>query len=409
MIILVLNCGSSSVKYKLFDLDSGAETVLASGIVEEVGLGSPSLTHRRPGQEKVVRTGLQVKDHRDAIQMVLRVLVEPALGALRSVQELQAVGHRVVHGGERFASSVLIDHQVMEALHQNIPLAPLHNPPNIQGIEAVDGLLPDVPQVGVFDTAFHQTMEQPAYLYAIPLRFYRDYGIRRYGFHGTSHRFVAQQAAEYLGRDLRDLKIVTCHLGNGASITAVLHGLSVMTSMGFTPLAGLPMGTRCGDIDPAIVPYLMEQEGLDIAGVNRLLNTESGVLGLSELSSDMRVFEDAIRVGPDHPNFGRATLVLRHYTRRVKGFIGEYAALMGGLDCVVFTGGIGENFAEICDWSCEGLEFLGINAVHARRAAGQIVDASGAESRVKVLIVPTDEELAIARDTHQIVEHMLHA
>lgn len=408
MIILVLNCGSSSVKYKLFDLDSGAETVLASGIVE-VGLGSPSLTHRRPGQERVVRTGLQVRDHRDAIQMVLRVLVEPAMGALSSVQELQAVGHRVVHGGERFASSVLIDHHVMEALHQNVPLAPLHNPPNIQGIEAVDGLLPDVPQVGVFDTAFHQTMEQPAYLYAIPLRFYRDYGIRRYGFHGTSHRFVAQQAAEYLGRDLGELKIVTCHLGNGASITAVRHGLSVMTSMGFTPLAGLPMGTRCGDIDPAIVPYLMEQEGLDIAGINRLLNTESGVLGLSELSSDMRVFEDAIRAGPDHPNFGRATLVLRHYTRRVKGFIGEYAALMGGLDCVVFTGGIGENFSEICDWSCEGLEFLGIEAVHAHRAAGQIVDASGAKSRVKVLIVPTDEELAIARDTHQIVKQLLYA
>jgi len=404
MKILVLNCGSSSVKYKLFDLDRNAETVLASGIVEEVGLGSPCLTHRRPGQDKVVRTGLQVRDHRDAIQMVLGVLVDPVLGVLTSVQQLNAVGHRVVHGGERFATSVLIDRHVMEALHENIPLAPLHNPPNIQGIEAVDGLLPDVPQVGVFDTAFHQSMDQPAYLYAIPMRFYREHGVRRYGFHGTSHKYVAQRAAEYLGRDFRELKIVTCHLGNGASITAVRHGKSVMTSMGYTPLAGLPMGTRCGDIDPAIVPFLMELEGLDLAGVNRLLNTESGVLGLSELSSDMRLFEDAIRAGAGHANFERSMLVLQHYTRRVKGYIGEYAALMGGLDCVVFTGGIGENFPEICDWSCQGLEFLGIQGVHAHRAAGGIVEASGPGSRVKVLIVPTDEELAIARDTHEIVE-----
>lgn len=402
MKILVLNCGSSSVKYKLFTLESGTEQVLASGIVEEVGLGSPTMTHRRPGHEKVTRTGLQVRNHTDAIEMVLAILADPVVGALSSVQELEAVGHRVVHGGERFSSSVLIDHEVMKALHENIPLAPLHNPPNIQGIEAVDALLPDVPQIGVFDTAFHQTMEPPGYLYAIPLRFYRDHGVRRYGFHGTSHKYVSQKAAEYLGRDLKELKIVTCHLGNGASITAVRNGLSVMTSMGYTPLAGLPMGTRCGDIDPAIVPFLMELEGLDLAGVNRLLNTESGVLGLSELSSDMRVFEEALGVGPGHPNYQRSKMVLQHYTWRVKGYIGEYAALMGGLDCVVFTGGIGENFSLVCDWSCEGLEFLGIEGVRARRAGGKIVEASGPNSRVKVLIVPTDEELAIARDTHQI-------
>jgi acetate kinase len=404
MKILVLNCGSSSVKYKLFDLDGTTESVLASGIVEEVGLGSPCLTHRRPGRQKVIRSGLQVRDHRDAIRIVLGVLTDPTLGVLVTVQELDAVGHRVVHGGERFSMSVLVDGQVIEALHENIPLAPLHNPSNIQGIEAVDGLLPDVPQVGVFDTAFHQSMEPQAYLYAIPFRFYRSNGIRRYGFHGTSHKYVAKRAAEYLGRDLEELKIVTCHLGNGASITAVRHGLSVMTSMGYTPLAGLPMGTRCGDIDPAIVPILMEQEGLDLAGINRLLNTESGVLGLSELSSDMRVFEEAIRVGPSHPNYERSMLVLRHYTRRVKGYIGEYAALMGGLDSVVFTGGIGENFAEICDWSCEGLEFLGIEGVRARRADGEIVEASVPGSRVRVLIVPTDEELAIARDTFDLVQ-----
>jgi acetate kinase len=404
MKILILNCGSSSVKYKLFDLDGSAESVLASGMVEEVGLGSPSLTHRRPGKEKVVRTDLSVNNHREAIQMVLGTLVDRSLGAMASVHELDAVGHRVVHGGERFAASVLIDKDVMQALRENVPLAPLHNPPNIQGIEAVDGLLPDVPQVGVFDTAFHQTMEPPAYLYAIPFRFYRQHGVRRYGFHGTSHRYVAQRAAEYLGRALGEMKIVTCHLGNGASITAVRYGVSVMTSMGFTPLAGLPMGTRCGDIDPAIVPFLMEAEGLDVEGVNRLLNTESGVLGLSELSSDMRIFEDAIRAGPDHAAYERSTLVVRHYTQRVKGFIGEYAALMGGLDCVVFTGGIGENFSEICDWSCAGLEFLGIQEVRARRADGKIVEASGVGSRVPVLIVPTDEELAIARDTYELVE-----
>jgi len=286
----------------------------------------------------------------------------------------------------------------------NIPLAPLHNPPNIQGIEAIRALLPQVPQVAVFDTAFHQTMAPAAYLYAIPYRFYTEYGIRRYGFHGTSHRFVAYRAAEALGRSLEDLKVVTCHLGNGASMTAVRHGVSLMTSMGFTPLEGLVMGTRCGDLDPAIVPFLMEMEGLDAAGINRLLNKESGVLGLSELSSDMRVFEDALRAGPEDPNYERSKLVLELYTLRIKRYIGSYAAVMGGLDCVVFTGGVGENFSEVCDWSCQGLEFLGIEGVKARRAAGEIVEASAPGSRVKVLIVPTDEELAIARDTFEIVE-----
>jgi len=403
MKILVLNCGSSSVKYQLFELDSGVETVLASGIVEEVGLGHPSLTHKRPGQDKVERGNLPVRNHRDAIQVVLDVLVDPAVGVLGNVRELDAVGHRVVHGGERFAGSVRIDAEVMAALYDNVPLAPLHNPPNIQGIEAVTALLPDVPQVGVFDTAFHQSMEPPAYLYAIPYRFYQTYGIRRYGFHGTSHRYVARQAAAYLRRPLAELKIVTCHLGNGASITAVRHGQSVMNSMGFTPLAGLVMGTRCGDLDPAIVPFLMEKEGLDAEGIDRLLNKESGVLGLSELSSDMRVFEDAIHTGADDPNYERSLLVLKLYTLRVKQYIGAYAAMMGGLDCVVFTGGIGENFGEVCDWSCQGLEFLGIEEVRARRAVGQIVEASAPGSRTKVLIVPTNEELAIARDTYEIV------
>ncbi len=404
MKILVLNCGSSSVKYQLFDLDNHAETVLASGIVEEVGLGHPRLTHRRPGQPKVEWTDLSVDSHQQAIQVVLNVLTDPQIGVIKSVQELEAVGHRVVHGGERFAASVRITPEVMRALYENIPLAPLHNPPNIQGIEAVSALLPHVPQVSVFDTAFHQTMEPHAYLYAIPYRFYEKYGIRRYGFHGTSHRYVARRAAEYLGRPLSELKIVTCHLGNGASITAVRHGQSVLTSMGFTPLEGLAMGTRCGDLDPAIVPFLMEKEGLDVEGINHLLNKESGVLGLSELSSDMRVFEEAIHAGPEHPHYERSLLVLRHYTFRVKRYIGSYAAVMGGLDCVVFTGGIGENFPEVCEWSCAGLEFLGIEGVRARRAGGEIVEASAPGSRTKVLIVPTNEELAIARDTYEIVK-----
>jgi acetate kinase len=403
MKILVLNCGSSSVKYQLFELDDRAETVLASGIVEEVGLGSPSLTHKRPGKDKVERADIPVKNHKDAIQMVLHVLVDAEVGVLGSVQEVEAVGHRVVHGGEKFAGSVRIDGEVMEAIYANVPLAPLHNPPNIQGIEAVTALLPDVPQVAVFDTAFHQTMEPPAFLYAIPYRFYKENGVRRYGFHGTSHQYVARRAAEYLGRPLQELKIVTCHLGNGASVTAVRHGKSVMTSMGYTPLEGLVMGTRSGDLDPAIVWTLMESEGLDVDGINRLLNKQSGVLGLSEMSSDMRIFEEAIHAGPEHPHYERSMLVLQVYTFRLRSYIGAYAALMGGLDCVVFTGGVGENFGEVCDWSCQGLEFLGIEEVQARPAAGKIVEASAPGSRTRVLIVPTNEELAIARDTFEIV------
>ena len=403
MRILVLNCGSSSVKYELFGFGEDGPEVRASGIVEEVGLGNPKLTHKRPGREDVVRSQLPIADHRAAIQVVLETLVDGEQGVLDSMEALDAVGHRVVHGGERFAASVRIDDEVLAALYDNVPLAPLHNPPNIQGIEAITALLPEVPQVAVFDTAFHQTMEPHAYLYAIPYRFYEKYGIRRYGFHGTSHKFVAERAAEYLGRPLQELKIVTCHLGNGASVTAVRYGRSVLTSMGFTPLEGLAMGTRCGDLDPAIVPFLMDKEGLDTEGINCLLNKESGVLGLSELSSDMRVFEDAIQAGPEHPDYERSMLVLKLYTLRVKSYIGAYAAVMGGLDCVVFTGGIGENFGQVCEWSCQDLAFLGVGAVQARPSRGQIVEASAPDSRVKVLIVPTDEELAIARDTYQIV------
>jgi acetate kinase len=405
MIMLVLNCGSSSVKYEVFSLDDRSEAVLASGIVEEIGLGSPCLTHKLTNERELVQEHLSVRDHKEAIEVVLGALVANSSGVLDSLQELGAVGHRVVHGGEQFAESVLISEPVLQAIRDNVPLAPLHNPANIQGIEAMQALLPEVPQVAVFDTAFHQRMEPPAYLYAIPYRFYEEYGIRRYGFHGTSHRFVAEQAANYLGCPLEELKVVTCHLGNGASIAAIRLGQSVMTSMGFTPLEGLPMGTRCGDIDPAIVPFLMDAEELDTVAVSRLLNKESGVLGLSGLSSDMRVFESAIRSGPEHQHYERSMLVVEHYTLRVKQYIGSYAATMGGLDCVIFTGGVGENFPEVCEWSCSGLEFLGIEGISASRAKGQIVEASTPASRTKVLIVPTDEELAIARDTYAIVGH----
>ena len=403
MKILVLNCGSSSVKYQLLEMDDDREAVLAGGVVEEVGLGQPSIAHRRAGFEKVIWRDVGAHHHQDAIRLVLETLLSPESGALQSVEELDAVGHRVVHGGERFATSDLISEEVLGALYENVPLAPLHNPPNIQGIEAVQTLVPEVPQVAVFDTAFHQSMEAPAYLYAIPYRFYEKYGIRRYGFHGTSHKYVAQQAATFLGQPLEKLKIVTCHLGNGASVTAICNGKSVMTSMGFTPLEGLAMGTRCGDLDPAIAPFLMEKEGLDPMEVQRLLNEESGVLGQSELSSDMRVFERAIPAGPKHQDYERSQLVLQLYTGRVKRYIGSYAAAMSGLDCVVYTGGVGENFPEVCDWSCEGLDFLGIQGVQAQRADGRIIEASAAGSQVKVLVVPTNEELAIARDTYAIV------
>jgi len=406
MKILVLNCGSSSVKYQLFDM--ATESAMASGIVEEVGLAYPSMTHKRPGFDKLVWNDIRVNNHQDAIQLVLSALQDPDHGVIKSISDLNAVGHRVVHGGEKFARSVLIDQQVLKALYDNIEIAPLHNPPNIQGIEAITALLPNIPQVGVFDTAFHQTMSPEAYLYALPYEYYEKYGIRRYGFHGTSHRYVASCAAKHLGRPIESLKIVTCHLGNGASVAAVLNGKSVDTSMGFTPLEGLPMGTRCGDIDAAIVPYLMEKEKLDRAGIDALLNKRSGVLGLSQFASDMRSFEQAMHAGPSDPHYERSMLVLRLYTRRIKKYIGSYAAVMGGLDCIVFTGGVGENFKEISEWACEGLEFLGIRNVRSQRSAGKIVEATGENSPVKVLIIPTNEELAIARDTLAIITQVQH-
>jgi len=411
MKIMVLNCGSSSLKYSLFSMGE-SETALVSGLVERIGLDNPRLIHKLADGQKIVRDNVAVRDHREAIQLVLETLTHPEHGVLASTDEIEAVGHRVVHGGERFASSVRIDAPVIQALYDHVDLAPLHNPPNITGIEAVTAIFPNVPQVGVFDTAFHQTMPPHAYIYALPYEFYKKHRIRRYGFHGTSHRFVAQEAARFLDRPLDKLRIITCHLGNGASITAVKYGQSVDTSMGFTPLEGLEMGTRCGDLDPAIVFHLMEKEGLDAAGVNELLNKKSGILGISGYTSDMREIEDAIysnirqRVLNTHnPHHQRAKLAMDIFNYRVKKYIGAYAAAMGGVEAIVFTGGIGEHSEITPDETCAGMEFMGIQVGAEIDLGNGWYELSKPTSQVRVLVIPTNEELMIARDTFEIVRN----
>jgi acetate kinase len=409
---MVLNCGSSSVKYSLFVMGA-TEASLASGLVERIGLDNPRLIHKLPDGQKIVREDVPVQDHRQAIRLVLETLTHPAYGVLASTDEIEAVGHRVVHGGERFAASVRIDDAVMQALYDHVGLAPLHNPPNITGIEAVRAALPDVVQVGVFDTAFHQTMPPHAHVYALPYELYEKYRIRRYGFHGTSHRFVAHEAARFLGRPLEELRLITCHLGNGASVTAVQYGRSVDTSMGFTPLEGLEMGTRCGDLDPAIVFFLMEKEGLDVVEVNELLNKKSGVLGVSGYTFDMREIEAAVysdvrrrTLNTHHPHHRRARLALDIYNYRVKKYIGAYAAAMGGADAVVFTGGIGEHSEVTPDEACAGMEFMGIELGAETDLGNGWYELSKPTSRVRVLIVPTNEELMIARDTYRILSSL---
>jgi len=333
---------------------------------------------------------------------VLDALVHPEYGVLRSIDEIQAVGHRTVHGGSEFAQSVLINDEIMATLKKLYDLAPLHNPPAVKGIEACQRILPNVPQVAVFDTAFHQTMPPYAYLYSLPYELYEKYGIRRYGFHGTSHKYVAQRGAEFLGRPLDSLKIITCHLGNGASVTAIKGGKSIDTSMGFTPLEGLTMGTRCGDIDPAIVTFLMEKENLDSDGLNTLMNKKSGVLGISGVSSDFRDLEQAAAQGHE-----RAKLALDRFAYVVKKYIGAYVAALGGLDLLIFTAGLGENSPSMRAAICQGLECFGIVLDEEKnRIRGQIGEISHATSKVKVLVVPTNEELMIARDTKEIVERI---
>lgn len=396
MKVLVVNCGSSSVKYQFVDMKG--EKVLCKGIAERVGIEGSRLVHRVNADKHVIEKPM--KDHEEALKLILEVLLDPEIGVIKDLSEITAVGHRVVHGAERFASSVLIDEEVMKVLQDNVHLAPLHNPPNIMGIRAVQKLLPNVPNVGVFDTAFHQSMPKKAFLYPIPYEFYEKYRIRRYGFHGTSHRYVSKRAAEILGRDYYDFKVITCHLGNGASIAAVRHGRSIDTSMGFTPLEGVVMGTRSGDIDPAIVIYMLQNLGMSVDKVYDILNKKSGMLGLSQLSSDMRDIEDAALAGNE-----MAQLALDIYVYRIAKYIGAYAAAMNGVDAIVFTAGVGENSPYVREKVCEYLGFLGIKVdrnLNQAKGAERII--STPDSKVAVLIVPTDEEMVIARDTKQIVE-----
>lgn len=396
MKVLVLNCGSSSIKYQFFNTED--KKALAKGMVERIGMSSAILTHARQDREKIKIVG-EILDHTIAIEYVIAVLLSPNHGVIKDKKEIDAVGHRVVHGGEEFSDSVLITDQVMRVLHDNIELAPLHNPPNIKGIEAAKSHLPETPQVAVFDTAFHAKMPAHAYLYGLPYELYKRYKIRRYGFHGTSHRFVSERAALLIGKPLSELKIITAHLGNGASIAAIDKGVSVDTSMGFTPLEGLLMGTRCGDIDPALIPYIMGKEELTLSEMNALMNKHSGVLGLSGLSSDMREIEEAAVEGDK-----RARTALSVYNYRIRKYVGAYIAAMGGLDALVFTGGIGENSILTRKEVCENMEYLGINLDHKlnEKAEGEAV-ITASDSKAKVFRIPTNEELVIALDTVKIV------
>lgn len=396
MKVLVINCGSSSLKYQIFDM--GNEQVLAKGLVERIGIEGSRIKHTKTGMDAVT-TETAIPDHKVAIKLVIDSLLDKNHGVLSSLEELSAVGHRVVHAGEKFAASVKLDESVMAALKECIPLAPLHNPANIMGIEAVTEALPKVPQVGVFDTAFHQTMPNNAFIYGVPYGYYEKYRVRRYGFHGTSHYYVSHRAAEILGKPIEKLNIITCHLGNGSSVAAVKAGKSVDTSMGFTPLAGLVMGTRCGDVDPALFTFIAQTEKLDVKEVDSLLNKKSGMLGISGISSDLRDIEEAAERGE-----ARSKLALSVLTYGIKKYIGAYAAAMGGIDAVVFTAGVGENSSTIRSMACEGLEFLGIEIDGEKnKIRGKEAFINTESSKVKVLVVPTNEELVIARDTKRLV------
>ena len=396
MKILVLNCGSSSIKYKLFDMTT--KEVMAQGGIEKIGLPGSFLKLTLPNGEKKVLEK-DIPEHTTGIDFILNTLVSEEYGAIKSLEEINAVGHRMVHGGEKFAKSVLIDQEVLDTFIACSDLAPLHNPANLKGVNAVTAILPNVPQVGVFDTAFHQTMPDYAYMYAVPYELYKKYGVRRYGFHGTSHRYVSKRACEYLGLPVEGTKIITCHVGNGGSITAVKDGKSVDTSMGLTPLEGLMMGTRSGDIDGGAVTYIMEKEGLDATGISNLLNKKSGVLGIFEKSSDMRDLESAAAAGEP-----RAVLAENMYFYRIKKYIGAYAAAMGGVDVIVFTGGVGENQANARSGACEGLEYMGVKVdLEKNKTRGVEAIISADDSKVKVVVIPTDEELMIASDTMDIL------
>ena len=398
MKVLVLNCGSSSIKYKLYNMDN--EAVLAQGGVERIGLDNAFIKVKLTnGEKKQIMADLPT--HKEGVSLVFKCLLDPEFGAIKDLKEIDAVGHRIVQGGDKYNKSVIVDKQVEQDIEELCDLAPVHNAGHLKGIRAVDALMPTTPQVCVFDNAFHSTMPDYAYLYAIPYELYEKYHIRRYGFHGTSHRYVSQRVCEFLGLDVNNSRIITCHIGNGASVAAVLNGKVIDTSMGLTPLAGLMMGSRCGDIDASAVTYLMGKLGKKPQEMADYLNKQSGVLGITGISSDMRDVENAAQEGNK-----RAKLALEMYDYRIKKYIGAYAAALGGVDAIVFTAGVGENQTGTREQACAGLEFLGIKIDKAKNATihGEEAIISTPDSKVKVVVVPTDEEIVIARDTKELVE-----
>ena len=396
MIILVVNCGSSSLKYQVIDMAD--EKALAVGLVERIGIEGSILTHEKDGIDKV-KIQQPMDDHKAAIALVLEAITSKEYGAIEKIEDIQAVGHRIAHGGEKYSTSAIITAEVIEAIEAASEIAPLHNPPALLGIGACQALLPTTPMVAVFDTAFHQTMPEESYIYALPYDLYEDYGIRKYGFHGTSHKYVADRAYELMGKKKSESKLITCHLGNGSSVTAIRYGESVGTSMGFTPLEGLSMGTRCGDIDPALITYIMKKKHMTGKEADHMLNKESGVLGISGVSSDFRDIEDAAAKG-NH----RAELALTIFASKVKRYIGAYFAFLNGVDGIIFTAGVGENAIEMRKMICADLENLGIEIDDERnnvRGKEQII--SSKNSKVTVMVIPTNEELTIARDTEELV------
>lgn len=397
MKVLVINSGSSSIKFQLINMESG--DVLAKGLLERIGLEGSRLNYKRGDVKKVVEES--IKDHEEGVNMIVHYLTSAEDGVIKDLKEIYAVGHRVVHAGELYKSTVIINNEVMQALKDCIPLAPLHNPANIIGIEATQKIMPDIPMAGVFDTAFHQSMPEKAYIYPLPYKYYKKYKIRRYGFHGTSHFFVAKQGAKLMDRKLRNLKVITCHLGNGSSMAAIKNGRSIDTTMGFTPLEGLMMGTRCGDIDPAIVMFLQRTENLSYQEVDTILNKQSGVKGISEISSDMRDIEDGIEKGDL-----QAMLAQDVFAYRIKKYIGAYIAAMGGVDLIIFTAGIGERDIQVRKKALEKLQYLGIilDPEANRNTFGTFGVISTPDSRVTVMVIPTNEELEIAQQTVAAIE-----
>ena len=402
MIVLVLNCGSSSIKYQVIDINEQSNALLAKGLVDRIGLAEGSLTHKPTGKDKFEKH-MPIADHTVGISLVLDALTDAEHGVIADLAEVKAVGHRVAHGGEFFKSSVVVDEQAKENIRSLFEIAPLHNPANLEGILSIEKVLPGIPQVAVFDTSFHQTIPAINYLYALPYEYYDKYRVRKYGFHGTSHKYVAKVGAELAGVDFENSKIITCHIGNGGSITAVLNGKSYDTSMGFSPLDGLVMGTRCGQVDASAVTYIGEREGMNYAELNSMMNKKSGVFGMTGISSDMRDIDAAYKAGNE-----KAIVARDMYYNRVKKFVAEYAAEMGGVDLVIFTGGVGENSSDLRRWVCKDMEVMGIKIDDSINDAthGDNAIISTADAKVKVAVIATNEELVIATDTYQLTKNL---